>query len=46
MYPNHLGCFRIGRVGIIDDPDKTLGSVGNTIPCRALRWLYRGPIKG
>jgi hypothetical protein len=30
MYPNHLGCFRIGRVGIIDNQDETFSAVGDT----------------
>jgi len=32
MYPNHLGCFRIGRVRIIDNQDETFSAVGDTLP--------------
>jgi hypothetical protein len=32
MYPNHLGCFRIGCVRIIDNQDETFGAVGDTLP--------------
>src|SRR5215471_8632890 len=50
MYPDHLGCFRVGRVGIIDNQDETLSAVGNTIPCKrrrdilALAGILRGNV--
>src|SRR5262245_34114793 len=50
MYPNHLGCFRIWRVGIIDDQDETLSAVGDTLPRKrrrdtlALAGIFRGNV--
>src|SRR5262245_54514821 len=37
MDPNHLGRFRIRRVGIIDNQDETLSAVGDTIPRKRRR---------
>src|SRR5215831_3420475 len=37
MYPNHLGCFRIWRVGIVDDQDEALGAVGDVLPRKRRR---------
>src|SRR6516164_3090370 len=41
MDPNHFGCFRVGRVGIIDNKDETFGSIGDTLPRK-----WRGDIFG
>src|SRR5258707_9235450 len=42
MYPNHLGCFRIGRVGIIDNQDETFSAVGDTLPRKRRRDIFMG----
>ena len=41
MYPNHLGCFRIGRIGIINNQDETFCAVGDALPRK-----WRGDIFG
>src|SRR5215475_2763779 len=40
MYPNHLGCFRIGRVRIIDNQDETFSAVGDTLPGKWRRDIF------
>src|SRR6516162_3006907 len=40
MYPNHLGCFRIGRVRIIDNQDKTFSAIGNTLPRKWRGYIF------
>ena len=40
MYPNHLGCFRIWRVGIIDNQDETFSAVGDTLPRKRQRDIF------
>src|SRR5262249_44558074 len=40
MYPNQLGCFRIGRVGIIDNQDETFSTVGDTLPRKWRRDIF------
>ena len=40
MYPNNLGCLRIGRVGIIDNQDETFSSVGDTLPRERRRDIF------
>ena len=40
MYPNHLGCFRIGRVGIIDNQDETFSAVGDTLLRKRRRDIF------
>src|SRR6516225_11676623 len=40
MYPNHLGCFRIGRVRIIDNQDETFSAVGYTLPSKWRRDIF------
>ena len=32
MDPNHLGCFRVGRVRIIDNQGETFSAIGDTLP--------------
>src|SRR5215831_13018566 len=50
MYPNHLGCFRIGRVRIIDNQDEAFSAVGYTLPRKwrrdifALAGVHRGNV--
>src|SRR5262245_46602907 len=50
MYPNHLGCFRIGCVGIIDNQYETLSAVGDTLPRKrrrntvAFAGIFRGNV--
>src|SRR5215468_10575046 len=40
MYPNHLGCFRIGRVRVIDNQDETFSAVGDTLPRKWWRDIF------
>jgi hypothetical protein len=40
MYPNHLGCFRIGRVRIIDNQDETFSAIGDTLPHKWRRDIF------
>src|SRR6516162_3260010 len=40
MYPNHLGCFRIGRVRIIDNQNETFSAVGGTLPRKWRRDIF------
>ena len=41
MDPNHLGCFWIGRVRIIDNQGETFSVIGGTLPRK-----WRGDIFG
>src|SRR6266571_597808 len=40
MYPNHLGCSRIGCIGIIDNQDETFSAVGDTLPRKWRRDIF------
>jgi hypothetical protein len=40
MDPHHFGCFRIGRVGIIDNHDETFGAVGDLLPRKWRRDIF------
>ena len=40
MYPNRLGCVRIGRVRIIHNQDETLSAVGYTHPSKWRRDIF------
>src|SRR5262249_13147034 len=40
MYPNHRGCFRIGRVRIIDNQDETFSAVRDTLPRKWRRDIF------
>ena len=40
MDPNHLGCFRIGRVRIIDNQGETFSAIGNTLPRKWRRDIF------
>src|SRR6516162_1180640 len=37
MYPNHLGRFRIRRVGIIDNQNEAFSAVGDSLPRKRRR---------
>src|SRR5262249_9168468 len=40
MYPNHLGCFRIGRVRIIDNQNEAFSAVGGILPRKWRRDIF------
>src|SRR5215813_9799850 len=40
MYPNHPGCFRIGRVRIIDNQNETFSAVGGILPRKWRRDIF------
>ena len=40
MHPNHLGCFRTGRIGIIDNQDEVFNAVGETLPRKWRRDIF------
>src|SRR6516162_11352462 len=40
VYPNHFGCFRIGRVRIINNQDETFSIVGDTLPRKWRRDIF------
>src|SRR4029453_6518125 len=40
VYPNHLGCFWIGGVRIIDNQDETFRVFGDTLPRKWRRDIF------
>ena len=40
MYPNNLGCLRIGRVRIIDNQDDTFSFIGDALPRERRRDIF------